>query len=310
MPISSAQAAELLNPAHAFIFYKELEMEPLTHPQVVNVTTSRRAYEESMRVSGLGTLVLKAEGTPVAYDEPVIGDRKRTLNATYALGYRVPMELVEDDQHGIVAQFPADLADATKDHTDTLAAGPYNDAFAGGTFTGMPEGGAGTRRSLCNTGHVPLKTTGTQSNRASPGVALSVTGIQDGVTNMRLTQSEEGRDTPIRPTTLLHHPNDAWTAAAILESEHEPFTAENQINTVKGSRLGISPVDWPKLTDTDAWFLLAEGRKRSVKFYRRKPATFDRGRDMDTFDSKFTVHYRAHPTFDDWRGVYGSAPGL
>ena len=97
MPISSAQAAELLNPAHAFIFYKELEMDAPVHPRVVNVETSKRAYEESMRISGLGTLVLKAEGTPVAYDEPVIGDRKRTLNATYALGYRVPMELIEDD---------------------------------------------------------------------------------------------------------------------------------------------------------------------------------------------------------------------
>lgn len=308
MAISSSVARELVNIASAMVHFKQYSMLPMVHPKWTNVTTSEKAYEESFRAAGVGTFVLKREGTPVAYDEPVIGNRKRELHATYALGYRIPMELMEDDQFGIIAQMPGDLGDSGRDHQERLAHAPINDAFAGATFTGMPEGD-GTRRSLCNTGHVPMRGLGTQSNRISPGAALSTTSLREAITILELTQSEEGRQTPLQPAILLIHPNERWNAEQLLESTQEPFTSENQINPTTRARLGIAIVRSPYLTDTDAFFVMARKGQHSVKMVRRKGLTMDTGRDMDNFDSKHTAHYRAVAHFADWRGVVGSAPG-
>lgn len=308
MALSSSEARELLHPWVTQIFYKHLMMIAPVYPQFMNVETSVRAYEETFRVGGVGSFQLKVEGTPVSYDEPVVGDRKRTLNSTYALGIRIPMELTEDDQHGIVAQFPADLGDSGRDHQERIAHAPWNDAWAGATFTGMPEGD-GTRRSLYNTGHVPMKAGGTQSNRAAPGVALTQTGLQDAITNLRLTQDEQGRQVQVQPAVLLIHPNNEWNAAELLESTTKPNTAEGTVNVVSASRLGLRVVSSPYLTDDDAFQVIAAKRQHSVKLYRRKGVTMNQGQDMDTFDSKYNAHWRGHATFDEWRGTYGSAPG-
>ena len=40
---------------------------------------------------------------------------------TFALGFRVTMEMQEDEQHGIIAKMPADLADAATDSMDSAA---------------------------------------------------------------------------------------------------------------------------------------------------------------------------------------------
>jgi hypothetical protein len=308
MALSSAAASELLNAAVANVHFKEYSMIPMIHPQVVNVETSERAYEEAFRVSGIGSFVLKPEGTPVSYDEPLVGDRMRTLNATYALGIRLPMELIEDDQFGIVMRMPQDLGESARDHQERLAFAPFNDAFTGTTFTGMPEGD-GTRRSLCNTGHVPMKAGGTRSNRLAPGVALSTTAIRDMVTIMELTTNEEGRQIRLEPAVVLVHPNNRWTAEVIFETTQEPGTTNNDINPSTQSRLGVRTVRSPYLTDTDGFFLLSAKRRHSVMMVRRKGVTLDRGNDMDTFDRKFTGHYRAHAKFESDFGVVGSAPG-
>lgn len=309
MALSSNAAAELLNPAAATVFFKAYEALARVYTQWCNVETSVKAYEESFRVSGIGSFVTKPEGTPVAYDEPVVGDRKRTLHSTFALGIRIPMELMEDDQFGVIARMPDDLGESARDHEERLTHALLNDAWAGASFTGMPEGD-GTARSLYNTGHVPMKATGTDSNRASPGVAFSVTGLQDAVTNVELQTNEEGREIIRTAAIVVHHPNERWNVETILRTDRLPGSADNDINLVATSQLGIVNVSTPYLTDTDGWHLLTNKERHSLKLFRRKGLAFDRGRDMDTFDSKFTAHWRGHATFDDWRGCYGSAPGV
>lgn len=298
---------ELLEPWVTEIFFNRYNMLETLYTQVFNIESSTKAFEDTFAVSGLGTFNLKAEGTPVSYDDPVQSGRKRVVHQTFALGFRVTMEMMEDDQHNIIKRMPEDLGDSARDHKENLAWALFNNAFSGTLFLGIPEGG-GARNTLISTAHVPLKSTTNQSNAVSPGAALSVSSLESAITNMRLTQNESGRQIQLRPRVLVIHPDEEFNAAQILQSEFEPGTAENQINSVSTARVGVSAVHVPYLTDRDAWFLGTEKSQHSVKWYNRKELTMDRNKDAQTKDSLYDAHYRAVVTFDDWRGWVGSQP--
>ncbi len=298
---------ELLEPWATEVFYNKYAEQPTIFPRVFNVVPSSRAMEDTFQVSPLGTFRVKPEGTPISYDTPVQSLRKRVVHTTYALGYRVTREMMDDEQYGMVSKFSGDLGNSARDHKERLAWSLFDDAFAGATYRGLPEGD-GTTRSLCNTGHIRLKDGGTSSNRLNPDVAFSVSGLQSAITNFRLTQNESGRRIPLTPKLVVHHPNDEFVIAQVLDSQQEPFTADNQINPVSTSRMGITAQAVPYLSDTDNWFLMCDKGMHTIKWYNRMDLEFDRNKDSQTKDALFDAMYRASVTFDDWRGIVGSAP--
>ena len=305
MPTFTSTAPELLEPWVTKIFFDEYTQLPEMFPKVFNMKTSTKAFEDTFAVSGLGPFALKPEGTPVTYDDPVQSGRKRTVHSTFALGFRVTMEMMDDDQHNIISRMPQDLSRSARHNREVNAWSRLNNGFAGGTATGLPEGD-GVARTLFNTAHIRLKDLGVSSNQANPGVAMSVSGIEDAITNFRLTQDDSGRRINIMPKQIVCHPNDEFVSMQILDSQQEPYTADNQINTI--SRMGLTATSVPYLTDTDAWFLFAAKNQHSLCFYDRMKLKFDRNKDSQTKDALFDAMMRYSVTHDDWRGAYGSNP--
>jgi phage major head subunit gpT-like protein len=301
--------AELLEPGLRKIFFKEFAMEPMRYPELFNVQSSSKAYEDTLDVAGLGVFATKPEGTPISYKDPVQGTKKRVVHSTYALGFRVTLEMMQDDQYAIINKMPADLGEAARQHQETLVWGLVNDGWTGATYTGLDG------RALFYATHDDQTSaafahpeSSTQSNIAAPGVALSITGLEAAITAMRVTTSPEGRYTPITPSVLLIHPDNAHEAVRILQTEKEPFTNENQVNTMTSSRTGIRDLVVPYLTDTDAWSVYAVKSQHTLTVYKRMGLTFSRGTDSQTKDALYDGMYRMSVTFDDWRGTYGSAP--
>jgi hypothetical protein len=307
MATTTSLLPEVLEPWVTDIFFNEYALLPTIYDQLLNIVPSTRAMEDTFQVAGVGTFVLKPEGTPINYDDPVQSLRKRVVHSTYSLGFRVTMEMQDDDQHGIIAKMPGDLGTSARDHKERLGHEIFNDAFAGATYTGIPDG-ANARLALCAATHTLLKTGATASNLLAPAVALTVSGLEAAVTNFRLTVDENGRQIVLQPRTVFTHPNEEFNAAQILDSSQEPFTGDNQINSVQGSRLGLTHLQSPYLTDTDNWFLMADKSQHSLKWYNRMELTFDRSKASQTKDSLYDAMYRASVTFDDWRGIVGSAP--
>lgn len=285
----------------AEIFFKRIAMEPLRYPTVFNVRTWTKGHVDGFRVSGLGNFALKPEGTPLTYSDPVQGTRIRRIVQTFGLGYRVTMEAREDDQFDIMDQMPADLGDAGRDHQERLAWDVINNGTAGGD-TGLDG------QQLFSTAHVNLRTGTAQSNTLAPGVALSVSGLEALITQMRTTTDSQDRFVPIEPKQLLIHPDNDHEAVRLLDSAMEPFTTENQVNPVATSRSGIVTVSVPYLTDTDAYTLLAAKSVHDLTWYNRKSMTFEMGGDQVTKDRLHDAHYRAVVSHFEWRGANHSAP--
>ncbi len=289
---------ELLERRVRKVYFQEYMMQPELYTQVFNVIPSSKAYEDEVKVSGLGSLRQKPEGTGISYDDPVQSARRRQVHAVFALGFRVTMEMAMNDQFGIIDRMSSELALATRDHQENLAWSIFNNAFAtNGGFDNLP---------LCSTAHLLLKSTSTYSNMLSPAVALSVTGLEALMIRAKRMVDDSNRFTPIQLSKLIVPPDLEFEAQRLLESEYEPFTADNQINTMKSSRTGVSVFCVPYLTDADNWFLTA--KKHDLKWYKRMGVETSMGKDSQTKDTLHDAMYYASVGWGDFRGIFGSNP--
>lgn len=282
------------------VYFDEFNQFPMRYTEINDMQTSQRAFEEAWEVSGLGPFALKPEGTPIAYDDPIQGNRNRVTHQTFALGTRQTMEAREDDRWDVMEASVRALARSERDSLETLGHAVWNEAFSNTTYSGL-DGVA-----LVSAAHTSLKGGGTRSNLLTPFVALSHAGLE-AITNLSRTQVDnQGHFVPFNPTQIIIHPNNRHEALRILQSEFEPGTADNQINTMRSSLTGMSAVDTPYLTDTGDWFVRQPMDRMGPIFFNRKAGTSGSGVDMDTGDFKFTRHYRASVVAFRWENVYGS----
>lgn len=302
MAALTPQFFQLLEAEEKDIFFKTFEMQDLLYPQLFNVQASTKAYEDRIRISRLGTFATKAEGTPISYDDPVQGTQVRTVHQTYGLGFRITMEMMQDDQFGIMKQMSGDLAESAADHQERLAWGLVNDGFTGNTYTGL-EGDT-----LFTASHVILKgdASTNATNILSPAVALSQTGIEDILTLAMQAESDEGRFIKCSPQTLVVHPEEAHNAYVLLNTEQKPGSADNDRSTVVSSRSGLSPLVVPYLSSTSNWFVFGDKSKHTLTWNNRMGLEFDSSVDSETRDMKFTSVYRASVMWSEWRSAWGS----
>lgn len=290
----------------AVLFYQEADEQPTMYDKVFNIQPSSKAYEDWFEVSGLGQFRLKPEGTPISYDDPAQGTKRRVVHQTYGLGARISFESVDDKQFDVINKIPKDIGPAGREAQEILAWSMLNTGFVTTTYTTI-DGLA-----LFSTAHTMLKpkdpTAATQSNMANPGVALSITGLEDMLTTMRLTKSTTDRFTPFKPEWVIVHPSKAHLLYQLLETQNEPFTNENQVSTVRTSRTGIKPLDVPWLTATNAWFGLSSKRDHKLTYHNRMDLTFDTGVDMQTKDNLMDGMFRASAAPKHHFGTYGSNP--
>lgn len=304
MATFSANFAELMETRDKRIVFKNFAMQELQYPKVFTVRPSTKSHEDRMRVQGLGGFQLKAEGTPIAFSDPIEGTRRRITHQTFALGYRVTWEATDDDQWNILNRMPADLGDSARDHQERLAFDLINDGFSGSTHTTVDNAALFIATHTNVSGSI---TTG--SNILSPPVGLSVTGLEDLMTLGRTTLTEESRFTDISQSTLLYHPDNAHQAYTLLQTEMRPGTADNDKSTVATSRTGIVPtVDRgvPYLSSSLAWYLLGPKGRNELYWNNRAALFFEQGRDAQTLDLLHMAVYRASVQVDDWRGSFGS----
>jgi hypothetical protein len=120
--------------------------------------SSDKAYEEYVQVAGFGLAQVKQQGQGISYDSEAQGATTRAVNVTYALGYIVTMEELDDDLYMQVSKRRAPAnARAMRITKEFIGANVYNRAF-NATYAG------GDGVALCSTAH-PLVFGGTARTR-------------------------------------------------------------------------------------------------------------------------------------------------
>lgn len=263
--------------------------------------TSRRAFEEDVGTSGFGLAVEKPEGESISYDSERQGFITRYSHVSYALGFIITREAVEDDLYDVVAPRKAQsLAFSMRQTKEIVGHAVYNNAFTGG-----PVGGDGV--SLINAAH-PNMAGGTWSNTLAVAADLSEASLEQAAMDIQGLKNDRGLKIAIMPRTLVIPYQLEFEANRILKTVGRPGTDLNDINAIKEA--GMFPggiVVSHYLTDPDAWFIRTNV-PHGMKYFERRKDDFGTDNDFDTENAKYKAIARYSFGWTDPRALFAS-PG-
>lgn len=270
------------------------------YPDLYDIETSDKAYEEDVEITGFGLAPAKAEGADASFDSEVQGFVSRYTHIAYALGYRVTFEELRDNQYEVVSMRRAQAnAFSMKQTIENIAVVPFNDAFVGAFFThadGQP---------LVSAAHVNA-TGGTYSNAISPGADLSEAALEDACIQIMGLQTDRGLIIKLLPQSL-HVPRQEWfNANRILQSVLQSDSSQNSLNVLKATNAfpkGIKPNHF--FSAPHAWFIRTNC-PNGMRFFWRDPISFDQDNDFDSKNAKAISYMRFSLGNTDPRGIVGS----
>ena len=270
-----------------------------------NVRESTQYQENTQTVGGVGLLQTKLEGESINYSSMVEGHKGTFTHIDYALGMRATREMMRDELYGVMEDMAIELAYSANATEETILANHFNNGFSS-SYTG-PDG-----IELFASNHV-REDGGTFRNEPSSQADLSKTSLETGLIDFRKVFVDgAGKRLAIRPKYLLVPPDTQFTASRLLDSSNNPTVAyngsgdsESAVNPING--LGLQMVVWDYLTDTNAWFLLAEKENHKMVAYTREEFSTDYIYDFDTKDYKISGQFAQSSGWGDVRGIYGSS---
>jgi len=270
-----------------------------------NVRESTQYQENTQTVGGVGLMQTKLEGQSINYSSMVEGHKGTFTHVDYALGMRATREMMRDELYGVMEDMAIELAYSANATEETILANHFNNGFSS-SYTG-PDG-----IELFASNHV-REDGGTFRNEPSSQADLSKTSLETGLIDFRKVFVDgAGKRLAIRPKYLLVPPDTQFTASRLLDSSNNPTVAyngsgdsESAVNPING--LGLQMVVWDYLTDTNAWFLLAEKANHKLIAYTREEFNTDYIYDFDTKDYKISGQFAQSSGWGDARGIYGSS---
>ena len=300
MVISTGSHPKQLWPGVKAFFGKTYAEKPLTSDMVFDAYTSDKAYEEYVEETGFGMAPAKAEGASISYDTDAQGYISRITNVTYALGAKITMEAIEDNQYENVAKSKSKkLARSMRQTKENVYANIFNRGF-NSAFPG------GDGKELFATDHPTVD--GTQSNELAVAADLSEASLEELLTQINNAKDSRGLIIQSKGMKLIVPSALIFEATRIMSSTNQSGTANNDTNAVR--ELGLIPggiVPWSYLTDNDAWFIKTDIDDGLIR-QQRKALAMAQDNDFDTKNACMSAMERYAGGWADWRGVYGS-PG-
>jgi hypothetical protein len=274
-------------PIEAGVFQRILKVRDMGNKPFVKTTT----------VASFGTVPIKTEGAAVTYEDLAAGFDTTYQADTYELAFRASKEALDDEQEEVVSDAARALGSSLNYTYDVDHANLFNNGFSA-SFTG-PDGVA-----LFSTSH-PLVGGSTSANRPTTDGDLSVAQLRTALNDIAQTKDDAGKIVHWRPKVLFVSYNQKWLGMELIGSELRADTADNALNAFKDD--GLVVVATPYLTDTNAFFLLAEPSKHNVRTYWRERPNVLHDWDFETSSMKVKIRSRWKKGWSDWRGVYGTS---
>lgn len=275
--------------------YDEHEPE---YPELFDVETSDKAYEEDVEISGFGILREKDQGAALTYDTEVQGSVTRYTHIAYAGGYIVTYEELRDDLYEVVSKRrSAMLAFAGRQTEEIVGANVFNQGFNASYPIG--DGAA-----FISASHPTI--TGNQSNILATSADLSETAIEDLGIQIMQAVDYRGNKISLIPEALVIPPALWYDANRIVHSILQNDTSNNAINVINASGMfkeGIK-VNHYFLSST-SWFIKTNAPYGARFMWRDKP-TFDTDNEFDTKNAKAAQYMRFSCGVTDWRSYFGS----
>lgn len=279
---------------------EEMKTHDPLDAKITEVETSDSAYEVYGVSMGLSTLQRKDEGEALKYDTSRQIYTPRFTHDTWALGFKISMEMMQD---GTVMKNgkrgARGLARAARETRDILAANIINNGYTSGV---TQDGGDGAI--LFTASHTTPS--GSQSNIIT-AADLSEAALETMYIAIRNAKNDRGLRANIKPVKLVINVSQEPEANRIVNSSQRVATADNDLNYTKYS--GMLPggiVSSPFLTDLDQFTIITDVMD-GLKTLVRHDGSIDTDNDFDTKNAAFSKIIRISHGWVNFRGAYSSA---
>lgn len=248
-------------PALEELFRSELEQHPSRREQLFKVVPHDRDIYQSSELHDMPLFSAVAEGSDYSFSRPKQGASKTLTVVKYGLGFSISEEAVDDGKFDFIADAIRKMARSARESQEIAAMDIFNNAFGAATVAdGL---------SLCNTAHT-LPSGLTFRNRPSAEVDLSATSLDAALTDFDSQFiGDSGIIYKMAPKKLVVPSGLKRYAMELIGSDLKADSMDNNMNSLKSE--GLSVLSSPHLTDSDAWFLVAEPMDTGLRIISRKP---------------------------------------
>lgn len=298
--MNSSQFRDVVEPIYNDIFdglYEELETQ---WDKLYKVETALpRRFQEVPLLFGVGIAQEKRDGNPVFLDTGGEAYKVRFLHKTYALGFSLTEELMEDGDHidlgGVMTEH---MARGMLEAKEIVHVNGFNNAF-NSSFLG------GDGVTTMNSAH-PLANGGTFSNQLTTPANLSEAALEQLFTQIKTAPNERQLIIGLKAVRLIVHPANIWNATRIVKSVLRSGTSDNDVNAIK--LLGAfqeGPFELTRLTNAKAFFIQTDAPAGLIH-KKRAPLKRQMEGDFITGSMRYKARERYSAAIVDPRALYGS----
>lgn len=300
MPINSGNFAKALWPGVNTWYGDAYAEHAVQYTDLFDKSTSRRAWEEDQGSSMFGLASVKGEGNSVVYDTAQQGYNKRYQHVTYALGFVITKEMVDDDLYDVIGKKrAAGLAFSMRQTKEVVGASVYNNAF---DDTGYPQPDG---KAILDTAH-PNIAGGTWDN-ITTAATLSEATLEDLSIDVMQAENDRGMAIALIPQTLIIPPALVFEADRILNSSLRVGSADNDLNSLKNMGKFPGGVKVNRYLTSDTAYYIRTNCPDGAKYIEREADSFSQDNDFDTENYKFKAMGRYSFGVTDARSLYGNA---
>jgi hypothetical protein len=247
-------------PALEEMFKHRLALHPKIREQLFNVKRIQGDIWQASEMTDLQNFIQVPEGTDYTMVKSRSGANKTLVPLKYGLGFSISEEMIDDGKFDFIADLVSKLADSAVDSREQSAMDVFNNAFGSSdAWDGLD---------LCHTAHT-LPSGLTFRNTPSSQVDLSVSALDAALTDFEVNFiRDSGKIAMLKPKVLLVHPSNKRYAMELIGSDLKADSADNNMNSL--GQEGLRVVSSPRLSDSDAWFLLSAPADTGLQIIERK----------------------------------------
>ena len=279
----------------------EFESFPKVSELIANVHDMKYGIAQHAQVSALSPAGEMAEGEEVPQDRLYQGYSTTFKSKKYGVMLAITQEMIDHERYDILSKNPRKLAKSVMVTAETVFANIFNNGFSDTGSDG---------KVLFATDHPLLSPgAGTSSNKLASAADLSATSLKDMITVMRKQLDTSGNKIMIAPKKLMVPAELEYVAFELLKSIYIPDSPNNNLSSIgPQSNYKIDAIVNDYLTDSDAWFLLADKADHEIHWFWDKKPEVKSKEEFKTEVALMKITTRFTTGYSDWRGVAGT-PG-
>lgn len=244
------------------LFRSKYEQHPMIRDQIFKTSPTDRDIWQYSETHDMPLFSSVAEGADYAMSRPKAGTNKTLTPVKYGLGFSISEEAVEDGRFDMVADAVSKMGQSARESQEQSAMNILNNGFS----TALVSDGL----SLFHNAHTTPSAVVTIRNQLAVASDLSSTSLKTAIADFEKNfKGDSGIIKAIRPKYLVVPSELRLYAKELLGSDQMADTADNNLNSLKGE--GIQVISSPRLTDFNAWFLIADSSENGLRVVSRKP---------------------------------------